>query len=58
MIDEARIRYRAILSTLADGKRFDLTSDEQRVWDMFKGKQYPGGLPGRHEHHALSRRYA
>ena len=43
-IDEARIRYRAILSTLADGKRSDLTSDEQRVWDMFKGKQYPGAF--------------
>jgi membrane-bound lytic murein transglycosylase D len=43
-IDEARIRYRAILSTLADGKRFDFTSDEQRVWDMFKGKQYPGAF--------------
>jgi membrane-bound lytic murein transglycosylase D len=41
MIDEARIRYRAILETLADGKRFDLTSDEQRVWELFKGKQYP-----------------
>jgi membrane-bound lytic murein transglycosylase D len=44
MIDDARIRYRAILSTLAEGKRFDLTSDEQRVWDMFKGKQYPGAF--------------
>ena len=41
MIDEARNRYRAILETLADGKRFDLTSDEQRVWELFKGKQYP-----------------
>jgi membrane-bound lytic murein transglycosylase D len=41
MIDEARIRYRAILETLADGKRFDLTSDEQRVWELFKGKQHP-----------------
>ncbi len=41
MIDEARSRYRTILETLADGKRFDLTSDEQRVWDLFKGKQYP-----------------
>jgi membrane-bound lytic murein transglycosylase D len=41
MIDEARSRYRAILETLADGKRFDLTSDEQRVWELFKGKQYP-----------------
>jgi peptidoglycan lytic transglycosylase D len=41
MIDEARIRYRAILGTLADGKRFDLTSDEQRVWELFKGKQHP-----------------
>jgi membrane-bound lytic murein transglycosylase D len=40
MIDEARIRYRAILDTLADGKRFDLTSDEQRVWELFKGKQH------------------
>src|SRR5215510_11605901 len=40
MIDEARYRYRAILETLADGKRFDLTSDEQRVWELFKGKQY------------------
>src|SRR5262245_55355912 len=40
MIDEARDRYRAILGTLADGKRFDLTSDEQRVWELFKGKQY------------------
>jgi len=40
MIDEARIRYRAILETLADGKRFDLTSDEQRVWELFKGKQH------------------
>ena len=40
MIDEARIRYRAILGTLADGKRFDLTSDEQRVWELFKGKQH------------------
>ena len=44
MIDEARNRYRAILGTLADGKRFDLTSDEQRVWEMFKGKQYPGAF--------------
>ena len=41
MIDEARIRYRAILETLATGKRFDLTSDEQRVWELFKGKQHP-----------------
>ena len=41
MIDEARIRYRAILETLADGKRFDFTSDEQRVWELFKGKQHP-----------------
>ena len=41
MIDEARYRYRAILETLADGKRFDLTSDEQRVWELFKGKQHP-----------------
>ena len=41
MIDEARMRYRAILETLADGKRFDLTSDEQRVWELFKGKQHP-----------------
>jgi membrane-bound lytic murein transglycosylase D len=41
MIDDARVRYRAILETLADGKRFDLTSDEQRVWELFKGKQYP-----------------
>ena len=41
MIDEARDRYRIILGTLADGKRFDLTSDEQRVWELFKGKQYP-----------------
>jgi len=41
MIDEARIRYRAILETLADGKRFDFTSDEQRVWELFQGKQYP-----------------
>jgi membrane-bound lytic murein transglycosylase D len=41
IIDEARSRYRAILETLADGKRFDLTSDEQRVWELFKGKQYP-----------------
>jgi membrane-bound lytic murein transglycosylase D len=41
IIDEVRSRYRAILETLADGKRFDLTSDEQRVWDLFKGKQYP-----------------
>jgi membrane-bound lytic murein transglycosylase D len=40
MIDEARIRYRAILGALADGKRFDLTSDEQRVWELFKGKQH------------------
>jgi LysM repeat protein len=39
-IDEERTRYRAILETLADGKRTDLTSDEQRVWDMFVGKQY------------------
>ena len=41
MIDEARNSYRAILGTLADGKRFDLTSDEQRVWELFKGKQHP-----------------
>jgi membrane-bound lytic murein transglycosylase D len=40
MIDEARNRYRVILGTLADGKRFDLTSDEQRVWELFKGKQH------------------
>jgi membrane-bound lytic murein transglycosylase D len=44
MIEETRMRYRAILSTLADGKRFDLTSDEQRVWELFKGKQYPGAF--------------
>jgi len=44
MIDEARNRYRAILGTLADGKRFDLTSDEQRVWESFKGKQHPMAL--------------
>jgi membrane-bound lytic murein transglycosylase D len=43
-IDEARQRYRVILETLADGKRFDLTSDEQRVWELFKGKQYPGAF--------------
>jgi membrane-bound lytic murein transglycosylase D len=43
-IDEARTRYRLILDTLADGKRFDLTSDEQRVWELFKGKQYPGAF--------------
>jgi membrane-bound lytic murein transglycosylase D len=41
MIDEARNSYRVILGTLADGKRFDLTSDEQRVWELFKGKQHP-----------------
>ncbi len=41
MIDEARNRYRDLLGTLADGKRFDLTSDEQRVWELFKGKQHP-----------------
>src|SRR4030095_320796 len=45
MIDEARIRYRAILGTLADGKRFDLTSDEQRVWELFKGKKPPMAFP-------------
>src|SRR5262245_57240813 len=39
MIDEARSRYRAILETLADGKRLYLTSDEERVWALFKGKQ-------------------
>jgi len=43
-IDEVRTRYRMILDTLADGKRFDLTSDEQRVWELFKGKQYPGAF--------------
>ena len=54
MIDEARIRYRAILETLADGKRFDLTSDEQRVWELFKGSSilWPSGC---HEHYAVSR---
>lgn len=40
-IDEARDQYRTILATLAEGKRTDLSSDEQRVWDMFRGKQYP-----------------
>src|SRR5574341_1033488 len=39
-IDEARNRYRAILETLADGKNLYLTSDEERVWAMFKGKQH------------------
>lgn len=39
-IDEARSRYRAILETLADGKRLYLTSDEERVWALFKGKQH------------------
>jgi membrane-bound lytic murein transglycosylase D len=39
LIDEARSRYRAILTTLADGKRLYLTPDEERVWAMFKGKQ-------------------
>ena len=41
MIDEARSRYRAILGTLADGKLLDLTDDEQRVWELFKGRQHP-----------------
>ena len=40
-IDEERNRYRTILTTLADGKRTDLTGDERRVWDMFAGKQEP-----------------
>ena len=40
IIDEARSRYRAILETLADGKRLYLTSDEERVWVLFKGKQH------------------
>jgi len=40
IIDEARSRYRAILETLADGKRLYLTSDEERVLDLFKGKQH------------------
>jgi membrane-bound lytic murein transglycosylase D len=40
IIDEARGRYRAILETLADGKRLYLTSDEERVWTLFKGKQH------------------
>lgn len=40
IIDEARSRYRAILETLADGKRFYLTSDEERVFSLFKGKQH------------------
>ena len=40
IIDEARSRYRAILETLADGKRLYLTSDEERVWALFKGKQH------------------
>lgn len=47
IIDEARSRYRAILDTLADGKRLDLTPDEERVWALFKGK-----------HHALAFRAA
>jgi peptidoglycan lytic transglycosylase D len=40
IIDEARGRYRAILETLADDKRLYLTSDEERVWALFKGKQH------------------
>ncbi len=40
-IDEERNRYGTVLATLADGKRTALTGDEQRVWDMFAGKQEP-----------------
>lgn len=41
VIDEARSRYRTVLLNLADGKRVGLSSDEERVWAMFQGKQYP-----------------
>ena len=60
IIDETRSRYRTILETLANGKRLYLTSDEERVWNLFKGKQdafafraaasnmrFQGGMRGR-----------
>ncbi|MGE3539520.1 MAG: LysM peptidoglycan-binding domain-containing protein [Candidatus Tectimicrobiota bacterium] len=40
IIDEARMRYRMALTSLADGKRVDLSSDEERIWSMFQGKQH------------------
>jgi membrane-bound lytic murein transglycosylase D len=44
VIDTYRARYRAVLESLAQGKRQHLDSDEARVLAFFKGKQTPAVL--------------
>jgi membrane-bound lytic murein transglycosylase D len=41
IIDTYRARYRHVLETLAQGKRHNLDSEEERVLALFKGKQTP-----------------
>ena len=44
LIDLHRDHYRRILEQLAQGKRHNLESDEERVLALFKGKQTPARL--------------
>ena len=44
LIDTYRYRYRRILETAAQGKRYSLESDEERVLALFKVKQTPAWL--------------
>jgi membrane-bound lytic murein transglycosylase D len=41
VLDTYRYRYRRMLETLAQGKRYALDSEEERVLALFKGKQTP-----------------